>query len=106
MDTDNIFVGSAKVVQTKYGGITKLTMHKDHINELIKYIKQEGRDFVNIAICEKRTKVEGKATHYAKIDTWKPEQAGGLPQPEDKGLNGDMANQFNSSMSKEDDLPF
>ena len=71
---NDIFVGVGKVINTKYGEMTKISMNRDHINELIKWMKSEEKDWVNIQVCEKREKVEGKPTHYCKIDTWKPEQ--------------------------------
>ena len=70
---DAIFVGNAKIIKTQYGEMTKVSMHRDHINELIKWMKAEEKEWVNIQVCEKREKVEGKPTHYCKIDTWKPD---------------------------------
>ena len=35
-------------------------------------MKKENSDWVNLVLKEKMNKVEGKPTHYLKIDTWKP----------------------------------
>jgi hypothetical protein len=63
------FVGSAKIVTTKYGEVTKVSFSEKDI-ETLKANLSNG--WVNCLIKEKKNKVEGKATHYLEIDNWKP----------------------------------
>jgi hypothetical protein len=37
-------------------------------------MKDNKLDWCNLAVKEKREKVEGKPTHYLEIDEWKPTQ--------------------------------
>jgi len=64
------FVGSAKIVTTKYGEVTKVSFSEKDL-ETLKSNLIKG--WVNCVIKEKRNKIEGKATHYLEIDNWKPE---------------------------------
>ena len=63
------FVGSAKIVTTKFGELTKVSFSEQDI-ETLKSCLIKG--WVNCLIKEKKNKVEGKATHYLEIDNWKP----------------------------------
>jgi hypothetical protein len=63
------FVGSAKIVTTSFGELTKVSFSEKDI-ETLKANLSNG--WVNCVIKEKRNKVEGKATHYLEIDNWKP----------------------------------
>ena len=74
MSKERIYCGNAKTIQTPYGDLTKVSMHKDDINAIVKWMKDNNSDWVNFAIKEKQTKVDGKPTHYCEIDEWKPEQ--------------------------------
>ena len=62
------FVGSAKIVTTKFGELTKVSFSEQDI-ETLKSCLIKG--WVNCLIKEKKNKVEGKATHYLEIDNWK-----------------------------------
>jgi len=95
--SETIYCGNAKTIQTNYGGIVKLSLHKDDINRIVKYMKDNNSDWCNIDVLEKRNPEQGKPTHYLKIDTWKPDEEkkeeSGLPQsesltyePDDSGL--------------------
>jgi hypothetical protein len=70
--SDKIYCGSAKIVPTQYGELTKVSFHKDDINKMVAYIKENGGDWINLVLKEKKEKVQGKPTHYLEVDTWKP----------------------------------
>lgn len=72
--SEKIYCGSARIINTKYGELTKVSFHKDDINKIVKYMKDNGSDWANLVVKEKREKVDGKPTHYLEIDEWKPEQ--------------------------------
>lgn len=88
------YCGNAKVITTQFGDLTKVSMHKDDINTVVKWMKDNNSEWVNFAIKEKREKVDGKPTHYCEIDEWKPESS-----------NNTQTNQ-NTNTQPEDDLPF
>lgn len=99
---EKIFVGSAKVIPTKYGELTKVTFHKDNINTMVQYMKTNQSDFINLVVKEKQNKVEGKPTHYLEVDEWKPDAQQNNPAPssDSKPVN------YNPSAGGEDILPF
>ena len=72
--SEKIYCGSAKVVKTQYGDLTKVSFHKDDINKMVSYMKNNNLDWANLVIKEKKEPQEGKPTHYLQIDTWKPTQ--------------------------------
>jgi hypothetical protein len=72
--SNKIYCGSAKIVPTQYGELTKVSFHKEDINKMVSYLKSEGSDWINLVIKEKKEKVAGKPTHYLEVDTWKPTQ--------------------------------
>jgi hypothetical protein len=63
------FVGSAKIVSTSFGELTKVSFSEKDL-ETLKANLIKG--WVNCVIKEKKNKIEGKATHYLEIDNWKP----------------------------------
>lgn len=71
--SEKIYCGSAKIIKTQYGDLLKASMHKDDINKIVKWMKENESDWVNFVIKEKREAIDGKPTHYLEIDTWKPE---------------------------------
>ena len=89
--SEKIYCGNAKIVNTQYGDMTKILLHKDDVNKIVKYMKANDSDFINIDIKEKQNKVEGKSTHYLEVDQWKP-----TPQTEETP----------PPLTKDDDLPF
>jgi hypothetical protein len=88
---DKIYCGNGRILKTKFGEIPKISMSKKDINEIVKYMKGNNLEWVNLEMLEKKTKEEGKATHYLKIDTFKPEK-------QDKKAE--------LKIKSEDDLPF
>jgi len=71
-ENEKIYCGTGKIVPTQYGELTKVSFHKDHINTMVKYMKDNDTEWINLVVKEKRDKVEGKPTHYLEVDTWKP----------------------------------
>jgi hypothetical protein len=78
---EKIYCGNARVINTQYGEMTKLSLHKDDINKIVKYMKDEKVDWINIVVKEKQNKVDGKPTHYLEVDTYKPTPSA-TPTPE------------------------
>lgn len=74
--SEKIYCGSARVIPTKFGDLTKVSFHKDDIKKMIEHIKSDGGDWINLVIKEKQNKIEGKPTHYLEVDTWKPNNSG------------------------------
>lgn len=90
---DKIYCGSAKIINTTHGELTKVSFNKDDINKMVAHMKSEKSDWINLVVKRKQTPIEGKPTHYLEVDTWKPTQG---------------ANSVPSAMAhkQEDDLPF
>ena len=70
---EKIYAGSAKIVQTNYGEMTKVSFHKDDINKMVQYMKDNGSDWINLDIKAKQSPQDGKPTHYLEVNTWKPQ---------------------------------
>jgi len=93
--SEKIYCGSARVINTQYGELTKVSFHKDDINKIVKYMKDNSSDWANLVVKEKREKVEGKPTHYLEVDEWKP-QASQNETNQPKSISEEQG----------DDLPF
>jgi hypothetical protein len=98
---EKIYCGTGRAVPTQFGELMKVSFHKDDINKMVQYIKQEGGDWVNLVLKEKREKVEGKPTHYLEIDTWKPE-----PRQEQAAQPPVQSEPATSNEPEGDGLPF
>lgn len=96
--SDKIYCGNAKIVKTQFGEMTKISLHKDDINKIVKFMKDGNLDWCNIVIKEKQNKVEGKPTHYLEIDEWKPTQQTPSEPQETK--------QQGTAATEPDDIPF
>ena len=94
--SDKIYCGSAKVVPTQYGELTKVSFHKDDINKMLQYMKDNNGDWINLVIKAKKEPQEGKATHYLEVDTWKPKQ--GQEQPQAQEVRTQESNQSGDSL--------
>ena len=70
MSEEKVFCGSARVITTKYGELTKVSFSEKDL-EALKGCLDNG--WVNCVVKEKKNKVEGKPTHYLEVDTWKPD---------------------------------
>jgi hypothetical protein len=71
---EKIYCGTGKMVTTKFGDIPKMSFHKDNINSMVKYMKDNELDWINVEMKQKREVQEGKPTHYLEVDTWKPSE--------------------------------
>lgn len=78
---EKIYGGNARIVQTQYGPLTKVSQSKKDLETLLRYLNDNKLEWVTSAIKEKPEKVEGKPTHYLQVDEWKP-NAQAAPQPE------------------------
>lgn len=86
---EKIYCGNAKVIETKFGKMLKISFSKKDLQELNKAM--EGKEWVNCNLKEKQNKQEDKPTHYLELDTYvKPT---------------DTRSQV-SETEKEDNLPF
>jgi hypothetical protein len=71
--TEKIYGGSSRVVQTKFGELTTISQSKKDLQNLLAYLNDNNLEWVNLKIVEKREKVANKPTHYLEVDTWKPD---------------------------------
>ena len=92
MSESKIYAGSAKIVRTQFGDLTKVSFSKGDVAKLTQYMGDNDTEWVNLVIKEKKEKVEGKATHYLEVDEWKPNQAQTKPVAK--------------TVSQDHDLPF
>lgn len=69
---EKVFCGSAKIVQTKFGELTKVSFSQKDIDTMQQNMTN---GWINLVVKEKQNKVEGKATHYLEVDNWKPDQS-------------------------------
>lgn len=71
--SNNIYVGSAKAIQTKNGGLLKLSFSEKDLQTLIDNKNEAG--YVNLVLSKRKEVSQYGQTHTCKIDTWKPDQA-------------------------------
>jgi hypothetical protein len=62
-----IYGGNAKIITTKYGDMWTIGQSKKELENLLKYMNDNGIEYVNSSVKEKPQKVEGKATHYLEV---------------------------------------
>jgi len=103
MSEEKIYCGNGKVITTKFGPMTKISMHKDDINKIVGYMKANGLEWINMNFKEKREPKEGKPTHYLEVDTWKPTQQA---EPVQQQAADDTAKPPVKEDGTTDDLPF
>jgi len=84
---EKILCGSARIINTQYGDLTKLSFSKTDLEKMLENLNENG--WINCVVKEKKNKEEGKPTHYIEVDTWKPQQK-----------------TKNNQTLPEDDLPF
>jgi len=66
-----IYGGNAKLVQTKFGEIWKVSQSRKDLEGLLQYLNDNDAEWVNLDIKEKLQIVEGKPTHYLQV--WQKE---------------------------------
>ena len=71
MSEEKIFCGSGRIVQTKFGELTKVSFSESDIEKLKNNL---SNGWINLVLKEKKNKVEGKPTHYLEVNTWKPSE--------------------------------
>ena len=83
--SEKIYVGSGKVIETKYGDLMKVSLSKDDINTIASWMKENNESWVNLNVSERRSPSDKGQTHSVTIDTWKPDskKAGGAQEEED-----------------------
>ena len=96
-----IYAGTAKIVATKFGEMTKVSLNRTDLEKLNKYLNDNDTEWVNLIIKEKKEKVEGKPTHYLQVDEWKPTGATEKKQYNPTVSKNEMVTKFES-----DALPF
>jgi hypothetical protein len=75
-----IYGGNAKIIQTKFGEMTKISQSRSDLEKLLAYLNANDTEWVNLVLKEKQEKVEGKPTHYLEVDDWKPVQVANKPR--------------------------
>lgn len=98
---DAIYAGTAKLVATKFGEMTKVSFNRTDLEKLQNYLNANDTEWVNLVIKEKREKVEGKPTHYLQVDEWKPTGATEKKQYNPTVSKNEMVTKFEN-----DALPF
>jgi hypothetical protein len=96
-----IYAGTAKLVATKFGEMTKVSFNRTDLEKLQNYLNANDSEWVNLVIKEKREKVEGKPTHYLQVDDWKPTGATEKKQYNPTAAKNEMVTKFEG-----DSLPF
>jgi hypothetical protein len=99
---DAIYAGTAKLVTTKFGEMTKVSFNRTDLEKLTKYLNDNDTEWINLVIKEKKEKVEGKPTHYLQVDEWKPTGQ----QTEKKQYNPTVAKNQMPNKFDNDSLPF
>ena len=99
---DKIFCGSAKKIEFPSGGYKyRLSLQRKDVETILDHI--DGTGWVNLELCSKRKKVDGKSTHYLAVDTWKPDA--GYEQKVEKEESG-FKSPTAGDMPGDDELPF
>lgn len=103
--SDKIYCGSGKIINTKYGELTKISFTTKDI-EILKENLVNG--WVNLDLKEKQNKVEGKPTHYLQVDTWKRDNQSGYTQDQEDQMQSEEHHKRMAATTADpnDDLPF
>jgi hypothetical protein len=89
------YIGSGKIIDTKFGQMPKITYHVNDLKELVKFMEDNEMQFINIALKEKREPSKTGYTHYGEVDLWKPKEQA------QKEVSRTLIDEMES-----DDLPF
>ena len=73
-NTEKIYVGRAKYVETKYGKFPRIWLTPEGIEAINANVDSRGG--INLEMHELRQPDRGGFTHYLIVDTWKPGQNG------------------------------
>lgn len=101
---DKIYVGNAKTVTTQFGDILKVSMSADDLTTLQENL---SNGWVNFDILKRKAPSEKGMTHYAVLNTWKPESQANeeAPAPQTQKPTKKTAPKKDEEMDVED-LPF
>jgi hypothetical protein len=97
-----IYGGNAKIIQTKFGEMTKISQSRSDLEKLLAYLNANDTEWVNLVLKEKQEKVEGKPTHYLEVDDWKPVQVAN----KNDGNFKPMDNSVSNNKFEDSELPF
>ena len=75
---ENIFVGIAREITTKYGSMLKISFGESDIQKLIENKNEKG--WVSVVVKKRKEVSEKGHTHCVTIDTWKK------PETEEKPI--------------------
>lgn len=62
------FIGNAKVVTTKFGDLYNLGFNRDHLNQMLNTMDEEGIDWFNIKLTKSKN-----GNPYMVRNDWKPD---------------------------------
>lgn len=68
---NKIYCGNAKQINTQHGGMTKVLLSKEDVNTIVKYMKGQNSDFINIDIKERQSPSAKGYTHYLQVNEYK-----------------------------------
>ena len=71
---EKIYVGNAKIKEGQYGKIMKLKIGPSDLEKINNWAK-DNAGWVNIDIFESKKVSDKGYTHYAQLDTWKPDSS-------------------------------
>jgi hypothetical protein len=101
---EKIYCGNAWKNQTKFGEITKLTLFKEDINKLVKWMKENNAAKVSIDILPKKEVQEGKPPMYAVINDY----VGQTVQQPEQSIKDKLKGMIpaDAKVNEDSDLPF
>ena len=67
---EKIYCGNAKIIQTQYGEMVKVTMSPKHIQALNDNVNERG--WINLSITKNKEADKYGNTHSVVVDTGKP----------------------------------
>ena len=75
-ETKKIYCGNGRIFNGKFGIVPKMSMSRSDVNTIVKFMKDNNLEWINLEMLEKKNKEEKKPTHYICVDTFKPEKQG------------------------------
>lgn len=97
--TDKIYCGNGRLYNGKFGIVPKMSMSRSDVNTIVKFMKDNKLEWINLEMLEKKNKEEKKPTHYICVDTFKPEKHGDKTEPA-------KIEPVKTEKQDNDDLPF
>ncbi len=75
---EKIYCGSAKVVETKFGKVLKLSLRAEDVEKLQENLTN---DWVNVWVNKRKEASESGFSHYLTVDTWENKPANRTEEP-------------------------